>query len=432
MNEAKSNLLTAFGSLSLSLFLIMMFPTVALPAQTAITESEYKSLLENPAFNKTEQALTEAYKAYLASAKNEAEKKEIIQDQRRWITERDKEASTRFKKGSPAYVQFLIDQATYRVDTLHRFLAGNPGSVKADGHFDTLDYDEIPYDGIIRPEHRQSDNSTSDIGSQAVAKPQKSSPKTGTIEWLPPAEAAKLYYKTKGYPRVLSENIDHPIYLLPKSASSHFASCTYDKQKDPRYYNCVYSACSLIIHGKYDKKLLASSGNRESDIEKFIQLCPKEVTSAKIAYDSLAEKARMQAEVQRTKNKERREAEQARAELAERMKGVAVSRVKDSRYKLFSDSSYPTIGEAFDAFFSSPRKWQGSTSENGQSISVSFEGIAVLNGNKAKFVVWFTGIDPTLVRDDKSFRYNMTVYVNGNKRFDNNIGDFFAAVYLNN
>ena len=130
---------------------------LASPPQNApaITDTEYTALLEhNTDFKSAEQSLGATYKAYLATSKDEAEKKERIQGGRRWVTMREEEAAKRFKKGSPAYVQFLIDWAIHRDDTLSRIMAGNPESIKADGYFDTLDYDNIPYDGVIKPEHR--------------------------------------------------------------------------------------------------------------------------------------------------------------------------------------------------------------------------------------------------------------------------------------
>lgn len=123
-------------------------------AQGAITDAEYKALLKDPKFKSAEQSLGATYKAYLAKSKNEAERKDRIKYHRKWITIRGAEAAKRFKKGSPAYVQFLIDWATHRNDTLQKVMDGNAQSIKPDGFFDTLDYDAIPSDGIIKPEHR--------------------------------------------------------------------------------------------------------------------------------------------------------------------------------------------------------------------------------------------------------------------------------------
>lgn len=130
----------------------------SLAEQAKITDAEYKTLLGNPKFKYAEQTLGDTYKACLSTAKNEAEKKDLVQDQRRWVAMREKESAKRFQKNSPAYVQYLIDWATERADTLQRLAAGNPESVKADGYFYTLDYDAIPFDGVIKPEHRLGGN----------------------------------------------------------------------------------------------------------------------------------------------------------------------------------------------------------------------------------------------------------------------------------
>jgi uncharacterized protein YecT (DUF1311 family) len=133
----------------------MAFPAISLSAQATITDAEYKALLGNQGFKNADQSLGAAYKACLAASKNETEKKERIQSQRKWIKLRDEEAFKRFKKGSPAYIQYLIDKTVYQADTLSRIAQGDVMSIKGEEFFDTLNYDEISYDGVIKPEHRR-------------------------------------------------------------------------------------------------------------------------------------------------------------------------------------------------------------------------------------------------------------------------------------
>ena len=435
MDWIRNNFMSAIAPTVLIL-VMLAFPSVTLAAQTPLTNDEYKSLLDIQEFEKAEQSLAAAYIEYLATAKNEAEKKEIIQSHLQWVALRKKEAGERFKKKSPAYVQFMIDWATHQTDTLHRVIAGRPETIKADGYFDTLDYDAIPYDGIINPEHRMGGS------PQKIVPTNKIAPKADRIEWLSTAEAAKMHYSLMGYTSAPFQTPRHPTYLLPHDGA--FGGCRYDERDVERYYKCVYSLCSLMIQGSYDKSELLLA-NYESAIGEFIKMCPQKVASAKVAYDQAKEKERREAEAREARNKAQREvelaAQQARLDkikalekLAESYKDIAVSRIKDSRPSLFAESSYPTMGKAFEAFFGAPKKWKGDThGSGGRDIVVSFEGIAMFNDKKAKFVIWFTDIDPELVRDNKPFSYNISAEINGVELYDNTtIGNLFAAIYLNN
>jgi uncharacterized protein YecT (DUF1311 family) len=143
---------------SIVIFCLITFPVISQSAQAAITDAEYKELLENKEFKRSDDVLRISYKAYIAASKNSAEKSERIQDQRRWIKFRDEDSARRFKKGSPAYIQYLIDLTDHRADTLSRLTRGDVMSVKADSYFYTLDYDKIPYNGIVKPEYKLDTN----------------------------------------------------------------------------------------------------------------------------------------------------------------------------------------------------------------------------------------------------------------------------------
>lgn len=263
------------------------------------------------------------------------------------------------------------------------------------------------------------------------------------IKWLPPKEAAKIYYSLKGFNYTLSDNVMHPTYLFPYNG--FFGDCNYDQQNDiQRYYECVYSICSLIIQNKYNKNEILST-NSQDELNKFIMMCPKEVKSAQIKYTAFKEKQdiieknkieerKRQIALQEAAQKEKIEKIKNRENLAKQLKDQAVSIIKNSRPKLFSDSNYPTIGEAFNNFFASPKKWQGNTiGSGGKDIAVAFEGIAKFNGKNSKFVIWFTDINPELIRENKPIDYNFIGYINGIETYNNsNMGNFFADIYLNN
>lgn len=86
----------------------------------AITKDEWAMLMKDTNFKMADQKLNETYKQALA-AFNEVGKPLLRSDQRFWATDREKRAFENFRKGTPEYVRFLIDEAHERIKVLQDY-----------------------------------------------------------------------------------------------------------------------------------------------------------------------------------------------------------------------------------------------------------------------------------------------------------------------
>jgi len=118
-----------------------------------ITDSEYRYLLQNQKFANVDYDFNATYKYCL----NKTKKNERKHFTSGWVKSFNiikEDAAKRFKKMSPAYIQFLIDNMTLMSYNYRLGCDGDGAAAKADGYFDTLYYDDIHFDGIIKPENR--------------------------------------------------------------------------------------------------------------------------------------------------------------------------------------------------------------------------------------------------------------------------------------
>jgi hypothetical protein len=138
----------------------MLIASIAVAASLGtLTDEEYNHLKTNRQFFETDKTLNAVFKECVAPLKGQ-ERKAFIDGWKKWVISDRQEAEKRFAKMSPAYVQFLIDHMALQSDAKSKMCSGRVGEIKGDDYFLTLDYDNIPYDGIIKPEHRLNNDET--------------------------------------------------------------------------------------------------------------------------------------------------------------------------------------------------------------------------------------------------------------------------------
>ena len=98
----------------LSVFLGIFAPGSTGYANDAeITKAEWAKLQKYPGFKKSDQELTAAYKVAMQQL-DEDEQKTLKAEQKEWILRREHDAYKKYRKGSPEYAEFLIQEAQKR------------------------------------------------------------------------------------------------------------------------------------------------------------------------------------------------------------------------------------------------------------------------------------------------------------------------------
>lgn len=128
------------------LFIVLSVPQVSFSANFAITKDEWAKLMQKADFKAADQELGEAYKEALAVL-SEVDKQILRSEQRAWVTKREQDAFTKFSKGTPEYVRFLIDEAHARTFQIGKNYLGI--GVKADSYYEDALPEKITITGEI-------------------------------------------------------------------------------------------------------------------------------------------------------------------------------------------------------------------------------------------------------------------------------------------
>ena len=102
---------------ALLLLFLLLFGHSAFAADATITKDEWAAMMQDENFATAEQKLAKAYKEAMATLPEDGKQK-LRAEQRAWAVSRDKEAFSKFGKGTQEYARFIIDESRVRTAAL--------------------------------------------------------------------------------------------------------------------------------------------------------------------------------------------------------------------------------------------------------------------------------------------------------------------------